>query len=1017
MNIQLQNTNETSKENQKLFSTPKFRKYQQDKDKEIYHKNNPLNIETLNLDDSKKNIQKNIYLPYDKEEIKESNDGFLFKDNFSLSSLLDNCENNISNNFTKDKNGQKDKALISFCDKNENNSFNNENNEIIYKEKENNSSTMTNKEKEMEEKGEKNLMINSFSQSYEMIDVKNCENDKNSKLGGKTNLNLNNNSNNISIEQCQNTNSVEMKEINTLNTKQNGSSSFKYNLPLENDKVSFINGFMEYEKNEKENNDNKIINEIQSLNSENDIINNEDKPFKLNIEKNKFLDKRYMTYSKKKVKRNNIERVNKTYKKLPILLYKDEEEKENDNNNEIKKDKSLIEKGINKITIKKNILNSCGNYNKIKTKIKKSVINISTEGNKDKDREKDELFFSERANYNTISPKGKLKLIIKKTKIDLNDNNKLSQTPNYMTSREKLLKSNNTIMNDQKINNINYFKKNFNSFSTKQKKNKNRKLIKSSYEFHNTLFNFKVKNLPGHNIENENLSKELNNDKEINVIDVSHKQKHKLNNTQKIDIYKKSHKNNLISNNKQKIHSRTRNTSDLYFDDDFNRMNDLLNNDYIFTSINYEDNSLNNYINNNRNTFLYTQGKQKFEIKRSLIPMKKTLSKKIKFTNNKQYNKDKCRINNNKLNLKSNNNKNPNKINKSKGILYKNNNYIKGNKKNNNNKFSFFNTIDINKIKNNNININNNTYNKPNNLVSNHVNNRIKIIKKQKEIFNTINCCNTDRYNKDSINKKNIFPFSSINNSSNSLKPSNQKIKVNMLIKHNKIISSPILNQNKNYNFWKIYKKPKNSCLLNKLPNNVNSNVNDSNKISNKTLSQYVLFKESRIKNNIKENENSLSYNTNYYFNNQRNESHSINEINNKEKDNYVSRTINRNKIYQNKKNINKTIVNRNKSNKIRELLSLNNNSLEKNETIIFSDDIIKLSILRNNLNNKIIKEFSVVVGDETIRKENDSNENQNINNFIVKKETDIPNINKKTIINVNQYYPKYYINDKLKYN
>ena len=335
-----------------------------------------------------------------------------------------------------------------------------------------------------------------------------------------------------------------------------------------------------------------------------------------------------MTYSKKKIKRNNIERVNKTYKKLPILLYKDEEEK--DTNNEIKKDKSLIEKGINKITIKKNLLNSCGNYNKIKTKVKKSVINISTEGNKnkdkDKEKEKDEFFFSERANYNTISPKRKLKLIIKKTKIDLNDNNNLSQTPNYMTSREKLLKSNNTIMNEQKINNINYFKKNFNSFSTKQKKNKNRKLIKSSYEFHNTLFNFKIKNLPGHNIENENLSKEQNNDKDINFTDISHK--YKLNNTQKIDIYKKSHKNNLINNNKQKIHSRTRNTSNLYFNKDFNRMNDLLNNEYILTSINYEDNSLNNYINNNRNTFLCTQGKQKFEIKRSLLPMKKNIKQK-----------------------------------------------------------------------------------------------------------------------------------------------------------------------------------------------------------------------------------------------------------------------------------------------------------------------------------------------------------------------------------------------------
>ena len=1004
--------NNTSKENQKIFSTPKFENFNQEKEKENNSKNNSLIIETSSLDESKKYISKNIYLPYNKEEIKESKDDFNFKENFSLSSLFNNVNNNTSKNFIKDNNDQNNKALISFCDKTDNNSFNNENNEIIYMEKVNNSSMMSNKEKE-----EKNIMINSFNKNYDIIDVKKDENikineggntnDKNIKKedGGNTNFKLNNNKSN----EYNKDNSIE---INNLNIRQNSSGSFKYNLPLERDKISFINGYLDFEKNK---NFDKILKASKSLDLENNnfnTINNENKSFKINIKKNNLLVKKYnITYSKKKVKRNNTEKVDKTYKIIKILT------QEKDNNNEVQKNKNLIEKGINKITIKKNILHSWGNYDKTKKKIKKPAINISLEGNK----EKDEIFFPNKTKSSIISPKKKLKLIIKKTKIDLNNDNTLNKKENNFSSREKLNKIKNNSIKEYNEKNINYFKKNFNSFSTNQKKNKNKKLIKSSLDFHNTFFNFKVKKImPENHIEENNRSnnilKEHNNNNSI-------ERTYKTNNKNKNEIYKKNKdKEKKLIDSKDFSNIRTRNTNNLYLNKVFNGFTDLLNNNFIFNSINYEDNSLKTYINSNNisNTFLHTQEKPKIEIKSSLLPIKMTLNKKIKFTLNKQYTKvkEKYGTNYKKLNLINNDIK---RIKNTKNILYKNANYIKNNKKNNN-KFSLyhkFNKIDFNKIKNN--KNNNSTYNKPNNLVFNNTNKNNKILKKEKEkqsynkhIFNQIIRCNTDRNNKDSINKKHIHAFTNINSSSNSLKSCRPKIKVNMLKKHNKVISSPKLtyNSNQKNNVWKIYKKPKNSCLLNRFTNEQNSHIyHDNNFINknNKGNSQFVWFKENKINNNIKDNDNSSSYNTNYYLNSQRNDSTSINDTINKEKISYVIRTLDTTNIYQNSKKINKRNVNRNKSNKIRGFLSLDNNNSNnlKNDKISFNNnDIIKLSILRNNLNNKIIKEFSVVVGDDIIKKENNSKENESI----IKKENEISNINKKTIINFNQYYPSYFI-------
>ena len=81
-------------------------------------------------------------------------------------------------------------------------------------------------------------------------------------------------------------------------------------------------------------------------------------------------------------------------------------------------------------------------------------------------------------------------------------------------------------------------------------------------------------------------------------------------------------------------------------------------------------------------------------------------------------------------------------------------------------------------------------------------------------------------------------------------------------------------------------------------------------------------------------------------------------------------------------------------------------------------EKIIRFSILRNNLNNKVINEFSITLGDKNnedndnvmkndIDKKNKININKKKN--IIRKEG--TNNDKKTIINVNQYYPSYFIN------
>ena len=120
--------------------------------------------------------------------------------------------------------------------------------------------------------------------------------------------------------------------------------------------------------------------------------------------------------------------------------------------------------------------------------------------------------------------------------------------------------------------------------------------------------------------------------------------------------------------------------------------------------------------------------------------------------------------------------------------------------------------------------------------------------------------------------------------------------------------------------------------------------------------------------------------------------------------------SVHQNKILNNNKPYNGNIndIFKLKPNEISSKTVSNNNFKSKIKN--FKEEILKYSILRNNQNNQIINEFSVVLGEEKDKNVNQNNEIINVNNNKVNKISNKSLENKRTIINVNQFYPSYYI-------
>ena len=989
------NLNSYPIENKFLSSTPKFSLKLQEKDS--HNKNDSLSLELPSFEEQKFSTSKKQEPILFNKESKEINDINPFKENFSICSLLneknekngdENDNNNINNdNIINEKNNEEkdkiniitinmenpnqkkaknEKVLISFGDKSENENCSLNNNEIIYREKTIDGSIMSNKEKEKEKECMKDVQ--------NKIDIDNIN-----KL-------------------------VEKKSSSNL---QNNNSSFQYSLPLENDMAPNVTDFFIFDEdnhnnsnindnNEKKdkieniiNNNNNPINNLNS-NEKKDIIKRDDNKDNKN---NNGINNKYITYSKKKAKRCKTERQSVTYKNLRIEdIYNNKENKKMINSEY--KDKKIK-------NIKNYLIKSCENSKKFKSFIKFCSINISTEEKKDL---KNKLMIFEKENTidNTRSPQKKL-TIIKQLKLfnlpKIKENNFI-HIKNY-SSRENLQKQANNF--DLEIKNKNKGRNalnknikseiNLNSFHSNHKNVKNLKFNKFQNLFSDFQRYKKVEQKD--NTNSINTVREFMNSNNINsnVINNTNSTINANNENSAKYIIKKINNNRIMNNNIRKnIIAKTRNFDNIIFNNSHKMFNQIL-----YNTINYENTeiktteTINKNINRNKENIkknvLNKKTNQKAHIKNSLPILQNSI---------KKINKQNLRNNNDKFNYKFINTKNTN----NKGGFQ---NKIQFKQK------KMKNTTDVNsnKINNfifNNLNKANNKHNHKkfyNKFIYNHFDTNENNNNKEK-IGQIIQIKPENTITNENIN--NIIQnnnFINNNSSSNSLNSKRfNRIKVHILFnKHNKSSTSPLLvsQENNNNNLWKIYKKPKNTCLINQVSNEYNTISGNKNIIKKNIINKNEITEYNSGNRNIKRPK---------FF---------------PLKKRFISNTnlTERNSTSKFKENDNESL-----SNKKGSMQELNINKIYKNikhapRIDNYKYDIIRYSILRNNLNNQITNEFSITLGEKGIQDMG----NNTKNNIPKKKIINIKkkcqdkkigyNNDKKTIINVNQYYPSYFINSQ----
>ena len=1057
--------NLTSRENINIFSTPRFRQILFDKNKNVKL---PSLYGTVSQDlifqkDSNNNEKNNISKNKSKEQIY-----FKDKDNFSLSSLTmmsGNTEknqitiNNINDsntytNKTKEKEDKNENGLFSFCDKSENYSFNND---INSKEKENISKNKSEKKSEIN----KNLFIENSNNINENIsNNSNIKNEKNYKesqmMSGNSNQNSSSFQYNLPLENdktpaikdffaFQDIN-IDEKDNKTIEEK---SLSLDINKDIKKNKsIKMINKksnlLFQYKANNTTNTSvrkvrksqtqkfysshNKSISLVKKINyinndSDNNPINRS--ALARNI-KNKNKSKNLVI---KKNILHSYDNYNNKVKKIIKVPPKDEDaDKDKDNS-------------------KKILLSQKGNSRMVSPKKKLEIIIKHTEicmNNYVLNRMNDGTYGA----YN-------IKQMNSNSSFEPKNRNSLQSELDYEVYKNKKLKNNFSIKehNYNKYNTIMYTYGNTNtnandksecSNSTNKVKNKSRKFIKSStLDFcNNPVFNFNKFKSRG---DSNNINKVT-----INIANKKVNMTNKSNSNFSKNIKKENKDKKIMDNKKYSYH--TRNISNLHSNKISNGIKGIFNNnDIIFKTINYEAGDLKKKVINKN--ILESQIKTKSKIKiKKISPLPKFNSKNANLNSTKEkshlYFRNSNFISNPNSNRTTNNFNgrynntvlNRDKNSKDKKILnvqrkIKPNNLVKS-------KISSFNEIKsflLNKTKNI-IKIENK------NQSTNKLTNNKKI-----NIPNTERLIN-ENYSSVNLDSKSISDsvFINVNDSTNSLQNVGDsrinKIKVNTINMHKRIIKElSSNNNNKNSSFWKIHKKSKNSCLLNSynnkdikkleyISNTNNSNSNISNNVTSlgssyekhiKVNSQIINFNKNKAKKNHDYNlvhhsiltNNSKSVITDYSYTERNNNSISDN-LNVEKIKEEIRNNQNICKLYQSKKDVCLTTLNDNNSSEMpmNDIFSNTtitnsndyNNSNDGKFTSYNRDEIIKYSILRNNQNNQIINEFSVILGDE---KKNDKkiNNNESKNDKIEK--TNISSDGKRTIINVNQYYPSYYIN------
>ena len=181
---------------------------------------------------------------------------------------------------------------------------------------------------------------------------------------------------------------------------------------------------------------------------------------------------------------------------------------------------------------------------------------------------------------------------------------------------------------------------------------------------------------------------------------------------------------------------------------------------------------------------------------------------------------------------------------------------------------------------------------------------------------------------------------------------------------------------------------------------------NKPNKLSELNNIKDKIHKYNLTNDFSKSNISESSYTERNNYNNSINENLNIEKyrkgIKNKK---YIIYNKKKNKIYNNFYNQNKNSIN----NKSKELLEKTDIENYKSKMANFKDEILKYAILRNNQNNQVINEFSIILGEEKDKSEKKDKDNKNIHNKSNEKSNKIIE-NRRTIINVNQFYPNYYI-------
>ena len=824
----------------------------------------------------------------------------------------------------------------------------------------------------------KDLLINQFSFDGKIQNdlIKNNENNINKDDINNNIIIINNNDENNEIKY------INDPETYFLDSNKNiEENNFKYNLPLESDKSSEKFNLFSFQGNSKEMDDKQASkNKIQNQKRNNPEIINEKREINLKGDK-------LAPIQEKKFKKFNSN--------IHIGNIKMKINNKSNENNASKNDPSKNKRNYH---IKVPTLNEIYSYNNSFSEPNKTYYY-----SKNMSYSKKNEFSSHEKNTENIKKDNKLKVITKPFILEKLDNNK-----NYFK---------NSNINKDNVNNNKITKNIIEDITVSYYK----KINKNNKNSPNSKRNNKFIEIPNNNFKNEviyekNIVKDnssiINNKKTPKSFfnSINNSNINKTNYTFN-DLTFKKKKNILRKNNIEHLPSKIRkkfykeipfsplDSSSLKkikegkINEDFPLYNSqIINQNILFKNYIYSKSSS---VKNKKN-IINLYNKENEDNKTSIVSNDKFTNN---ISNDYKYKKLKINVNKNKRNKVGNYEIKVNTINNNFNInsLYDNNYDTDINE--NKNSIKEENTKGFITERNKDLKIwDKNIYSKKKIIFNNYNNNNSKnkyfsINNEKSKNYRRLKYFNPQIYIEDSystINNENQMVKSEQNSNNNSLSVKDKNKLQNEVKTKNDInlkVDFPASNgRNIKKNFYKRYYKTRNMINL--------SNTNLSfNTEKNKLSSRKNIENRPIINYNNNTSKNSKIINSQY-------------------------ETINNSLYLGNNKNL-LLIPKINKDNPKIPLSSENSF-----ETPNFRKNIIKYNILRNNKNNQVSSEVSVFIGNNSSfnnsnsietneNKINDENNKKKIGKFPNGDKINPINVNKKTIINFNQFYPSYYINNK----